>query len=70
MHPIVFCRRVIRCGKAIARSSDVPRWLRWLFVFGVMPIPLCIDEAALVLAVALMLIAYRPALRRAWSASQ
>lgn len=64
-----FCGRVVRTGKTIARSDDVPRWLRWLFVFGVMPIPLCLDEIALVVAVGLMLVLYRATLRSAWSES-
>lgn len=62
-------RRVIKCGKILARDSSIPGWLRWLFVFGVMPVPLCLDEIALVLAVGIMAVFYRNRLMLAWRAA-
>jgi hypothetical protein len=63
-------RRVLRTAKRLATSNDLPKWLRGLFAFGLLPIPVIpIDEAALVLAVALMALFHRPALKRAWRES-
>lgn len=60
--------RVIATGKRLARDETVPRWLRWLFVFGLMPVPLFLDEIALIAAVATMALLYRDRLRAAWEA--
>jgi hypothetical protein len=65
-----FLRRVIQTGKRLARDRSIPSWLRWLFVFGVMPVPLFLDEIALVLAVTLMAVFYRSTLRQAWENSR
>jgi hypothetical protein len=48
-----------------------PRWLRVLLIIGAVQIPcLPTDELAAVIAVAVLVIRYRPALRVAWRAAQ
>jgi hypothetical protein len=44
----------------------VPRWIRWLFAFGLLPIPLFFDELALIVATGLMLLFHRTAVVAAW----
>lgn len=66
---IEFTKRVIRTGKTLARDERIPNWLRWLFIFGVAPVPLFLDEVALVLAVGILAIAHRALLAEAWERS-
>ena len=61
-----FVKRVVRTGEYLATTPRLPRWLRWLFVFGLLPVPLFLDEAALVLAVAIMAVFYSAEFRAAW----
>jgi hydrogenase/urease accessory protein HupE len=61
-------RRVVRTGLHLARNRELPLWLRILFVIGCIQIPvLPFDEIALVLAVGITAVFYRPALRAAWT---
>ena len=61
-----FLARVARCGRALATDRRIPTWVRGLLVFGCLPIPLFLDEAALVLAVSILAVFYRPTLTKAW----
>jgi hypothetical protein len=64
---IAAARRLIRAVKILARDGRIPRPLKGLAAFGVLPIPGPFDEAVL-LAVGLLLWAfYRQPLREAWS---
>lgn len=66
-----FVKRVMRCGKALAKDQHLPKWLRVLFVVGCIQIPvLPFDEIALALAVGIMAVFYRPQLRGAWEGSR
>jgi hypothetical protein len=59
-------RRLIRAVVLLARDGRIPRPLRWLAAFAVLPIPGPVDEAVL-LAVGLLLLGfYRDLLREAW----
>lgn len=58
--------RLLVTGKLLARDPELPRWLRWLFVFGAAPVPFFFDEIALVIATALMLIFHRQRVVDAW----
>jgi hypothetical protein len=60
-------RHVLRAAKVLAREPTIPRWIRWLFVFGLMPIPLFFDEVALILATGLMLVFHRRSVVAAWA---
>lgn len=61
-----FFRHVVRAGKVLAKDPTIPRWLRWLLVFGVAPVPLFLDEVALVAAVALLYLFHRATVASAW----
>ena len=61
--------RLVRAVKILAADGAIPRPLRGLAAFGVLPIPGPVDEAALVLVAALLWLFYRERLRFAWSAS-
>jgi hypothetical protein len=63
---VKYVRHLLRAAKVLARDDTVPRWIRWLFVFGLMPIPLFFDELALLVATGLMFVNHRAAVVRAW----
>jgi hypothetical protein len=63
-------QHLLRAAKVLARDPGVPRWLRWLFVFGLLPIPLFFDELALVLATGIMLVFHRRRVMQAWVSTQ
>lgn len=50
----------------LARDGRVPRWLRGLAAFGVLPIPGPLDEVALLIVGVLLWAFYRETLRDAW----
>ena len=58
--------RVVRCGRALATDRRIPGWARGLLVFGCLPIPFALDEAALCVAIGILAVAYRPLLISAW----
>jgi hypothetical protein len=60
-------RQLVRAVKILARDGRMPKPLRGLAAFGVLPIPGPIDEAALVIVGALLWIFYRDTLRDAWT---
>jgi hypothetical protein len=60
-------RHLLRAAKVLARDPGVPRWLRSLFVFGLLPIPLFFDEVALLLATGMMFVYHRHRVARAWA---
>jgi hypothetical protein len=62
-------RHLLRTAKGLARDPSIPRWIRWLFVFGLMPIPLFFDEAALVVATGILLLFHRRTVADAWKAT-
>jgi len=55
--------------RLLARDGRIPRPLRWLAAFGLLPLPGPLDEAALVLVGAVLWLFYRRTLREAWTAS-
>lgn len=55
-------RAVVRALRRLATDDRLPRPVRWLLVFGLLPIPGPVDEVALVLA-ALLLLCYRRRVR-------
>jgi hypothetical protein len=62
-------RRLVRSVRILARDGRVPRPLRGLVAFGLLPIPGPVDEAVL-LVVGLILLAFRrDSLRGAWAAA-
>jgi hypothetical protein len=63
---MAWTRHLLRAAKTLARDPSIPRWIRWLFAFGLLPIPLFFDELALILATGLMLVFHRGAVTQAW----
>ena len=62
-------RRLLRAVKLLARDGRIPRPLRGLAAFGLLPIPGPLDEAALLLVGTILWFFYRRTLREAWAAS-
>ena len=62
-------RRLIRAAKLVAVDPRIPRRLRGLAAFGLLPIPGPLDEAVLVVVGAIAWLFYREALRDAWRAA-
>jgi hypothetical protein len=61
-----FSSRAIRAVKVLARDRGIPRPLRALAAFGLLPIPGPLDEAVLLLVGLLLWVFYRERLRDAW----
>jgi hypothetical protein len=59
-------RRLVRAVALLARDGLVPRPLRGLVAFGLLPLPGPVDEAVLLLSGVVLWLFYRDALRRAW----
>jgi hypothetical protein len=55
--------------RLLARDGRIPRPLRALAAFGLLPLPGPLDEVVLVLAGAVLWLFYRRTLREAWAAS-
>jgi hypothetical protein len=62
-------RRLLRAVRLLARDGGIPRPLRGLVAFGLLPLPGPLDELALLAAGAWLWLFHRRALREAWSAS-
>ena len=60
-------RRLIRAVKILALDGRIPRPLRGLAAFGVLPIPGPFDEFVLLIVGALLWLFYRDSLRDAWA---
>ena len=59
-------RRLIRAVAILARDGRIPRPLRGLVAFGLLPVPGPFDEAGLLLVGVVLWVFYRDSLRRAW----
>ena len=62
-------RRLLRAVKLLARDGRIPRPLRALAAFGVLPIPGPVDELALLVVGVVLWLFYRRTLTEAWAAS-
>jgi len=60
-------RRLIRAIEILARDGRIPKPLRGLVAFGVLPVPGPFDEIVLLLAGLVLWAFYRDLLREAWS---
>ena len=58
--------RLIRAVTILARDGRIPKPLRGLAAFGLLPVPGPFDEAALVLVGGLLFAFHRDSLRDAW----
>lgn len=59
-------RRLIFAVKVLARDGRIPKPLRGLVAFGLMPIPGPFDETVLLIAGMILFAFYRRPLREAW----
>ena len=64
---IATARQLIGAVKLLASDGRIPRPLRGLAAFGLLPIPGPIDEAVLLIVGFLLAAFYREPLRQAWS---
>jgi hypothetical protein len=48
-------------ARKVSRDPAIPRWLRGLILFGLLPIPGPVDNIALAVAVAILVLRYRDA---------
>jgi hypothetical protein len=64
---IAAARRLIRAVKILARDGRIPKPLRGLAAFGLLPIPGPFDEAVLVIVGLFLWTFCRKPLRQAWS---
>ena len=62
-------RRLLQAVKLIVRDGRIPRPLRGLAAFALLPIPGPVDEVALLVVGAVLWLFYRRMLREAWAAS-
>jgi hypothetical protein len=62
-------RRALGAVRLLADDDCIPRPLRGLAVFGLLPIPGPVDEAVLLLVAALLWIFYRERLTEAWESA-
>jgi hypothetical protein len=62
-------RRLLRAVRLLAGDGRIPKPLRGLAAFGLLPLPGPIDEAALLLVAAVLWLFYRRTLREVWAAS-
>ena len=60
-------RRVIEAVKILARDGRIPKPLRGLVAFGVLPIPGPVDEVVLLIVGPILWAFYRDRFREAWS---
>lgn len=63
-------RRLIRAVRILARDGRIPRPLRGLAAFGLLPIPGPLDEGVLLLVGLILLAFYRESLRSAWGSAE
>ena len=61
-----FVATCLRAVKILARDGRIPRSLRWLAAFGLLPIPGPVDEAVLLLLVPILFVFHRQSMREAW----
>ena len=61
--------RSLRAVRHLARDGRIPKPLRWLAAFGLLPIPGPVDEAVLLLLAAILAVFYRRSMREAWLAA-
>lgn len=60
-------RRALRAARLVAREGRIPRPLRWLALFGLLPIPGPLDEAVLLVVAGFLWIFYRDEVAAAWA---
>jgi hypothetical protein len=61
-----FLKRTAKAVRIVLGHGRIPRPIRWLAAFGLLPIPGPFDEAVLLLVALILFVFYRRELREAW----
>jgi hypothetical protein len=61
-----FLKRTARAVRLVVGHDGIPRPIRWLAAFGLLPIPGPFDEAVLLFVALILFVFYRQELRQAW----
>ena len=61
-----FIVRTLRATRLLARDTRIPKPLRWIAAFGLLPIPGPVDELVLLLVAPVFAVFYRGPMREAW----
>jgi hypothetical protein len=61
-----FLKRTARAVRIVVGHKGIPRPIRWLAGFALLPIPGPFDEAVLLVVAAILFLFYRAELRQAW----
>jgi hypothetical protein len=61
-----FIARTLRATALLARDGRIPKPLRWLAAFALLPIPGPVDEAVLLLLAPILFVFHREKMREAW----
>jgi hypothetical protein len=61
-----FLKRTAKAVRIVLSHGGIPRPIRWLAAFGLLPIPGPFDEAVLLLVALILFLFYRHELREAW----
>ncbi len=65
-----FVRRALRATALLARDASIPKPLRALAAFGLLPLPGPLDEAVLLLVAPVFAVLYRSRMRAAWAGAE
>jgi hypothetical protein len=60
-------QRAVRATRLLTRDGRIPRPLRGLALFGLLPVPGPLDEAVLLIVAGLLWVFYRDELAAAWA---
>jgi hypothetical protein len=61
-----FLKRTANAVRIVLRKGGIPRPVRWLGAFGLLPLPGPIDEAVLLVVAGILFVFYRRELQQAW----
>ena len=65
-----FTAKTIYAARLLARDDRIPKPLRWIVLFGLLPIPGPVDEAILLIASPFLFIFGREPMRDVWRCAE
>lgn len=63
-------RHLVRTGKFLIKSEELPRWLKWAALFAALPIIGPLDELVGIVVLLVLLIFYRGLVKQAWHSTK